>query len=336
MKVLIPVAGRGSNLRPLTNTQPKALLPVAGKPVIAHIIDKFIETGFDEFIIIIGYMGARIESFIQENYKNTKIKFEFVVQIPREGSAHAVLVAEKHILEEKEVMICLGDSIVNIDIEQMLKVPNSVVGVQKVETPGDYGVTELKNGTKVRKFIERPTIPKSNIGLVGIYKITDVPKLLDAMRYVLASNKTVNNEFVITDGLQKMLQEGVEFDIQFVENWYDCGAKYSLLEANATLLNRPDFNATKIEDVNSKNTVIIPPVKIGKNTVIKNSIIGPNVVIGEEAKIENCNISNSIIGAYTNLKDLLLKNSLVGHDSTLKGVAQSLNLGDHTEINFGN
>ncbi|KXX69960.1 sugar phosphate nucleotidyltransferase [Flammeovirga sp. SJP92] len=336
MKVLIPVAGRGSNLRPLTNTQPKALLPVAGKPVIAHIIDIFIDAGFDDFIIVIGYMGTRIESFILENYKDTKINFEFVVQIPREGSAHAVYVAKNFFEEEEELMVCLGDSIVNLDIQQMLENPNSVVGYQKVDNPGQVGVAELDANGKVKRFVERPVIPKSNLGLVGIYKIVDIPAFIKGLEYVIDNNITSQNEIVITGAIQKMVAEGCNFEVQEVENWYDCGARNSLLEANATLLGRPGFQLTTTDDIKCENSIIIKPVKIGKNTVVKNAIIGPNVVIGEEAIIENCIIENSIIGAFTDLKDLLLKNSLVGHDSTLKGIAQSLNLGDHTEINFGN
>ncbi|AZQ61121.1 glucose-1-phosphate thymidylyltransferase [Flammeovirga pectinis] len=336
MKVIIPVAGRGSNLRPLTNTQPKALLPVAGKPVIAHIIDIFIDAGFDDFIIVIGYMGARIESFILDNYKDTKIQFNFVVQIPREGSAHAVYVAHELFKDEKEVVICLGDSIVNFDAKKMLANPNSVVGIQKVDNPGKVGVAEVIEGNKVKKFVERPTIPKSNLGLVGIYKIVDVPTFIECLDWVIENNITSQNEIVITGAIQKMVEKGAHFDIQEVGNWYDCGAKRSLLEANATLLGRPGFQATTDDDLKCENSILIQPVKIGKNTIIKNSIIGPNVVIGEDAIIDNCNLQNSIIGAYTDLKDLLLKNSLVGHDSTLKGIAQSLNLGDHTEINFGN
>ncbi|NLR90095.1 MULTISPECIES: sugar nucleotidyltransferase [Flammeovirga] len=336
MKVLIPVAGRGSNLRPLTNTQPKALLPVAGKPIIAHIIDKFIDSGFDEFIIVIGYMGARIESFILDNYKDTKVHFEFVVQIPREGSAHAILVAQKFFKDEDELMLCLGDSIVNLDMKQMLGNSNSVVGVQKVDQPGKVGVAEVNQENIVKKFVERPKIPKSNLGLVGIYKITNVPLLLESLNYVVQNNITCNNEFVITDAIQHMVEQGEVFNIQFVENWYDCGARLSLLEANATLLARPGFETNTTSDLDCDKSIIIEPVKIGENAVIRNAIIGPNVVIGDEARIENCIVANSIIGAYTSLNDLLLRNSLVGHDSTLKGIAQSLNLGDHTEINFGN
>lgn len=336
MKVIIPVAGRGSNLRPLTNTQPKALLPVAGKPVIAHIIDIFIEAGFDDFIIVIGYMGTRIESFVLDNYKDTKIKFEFVVQIPREGSAHAVFVAKEFFEKEKEVMVCLGDSIVNLDIQQMLDNPNSVVGYQKVDNPGEVGVAEINGDRKVKRFVERPLIPKSNLGLVGIYKIVDIPSFIKGLEYVMDNDITSQNEIVITGAIQKMIEDGCDFEVIEVENWYDCGAKESLLEANATLLTRPGFQLTTTEDIKCENSIIINPVKIGPNAVVKNAIIGPNVVVGEDAIIENCIIENSIIGAYTHLKDLLLKSSLVGHDSTLKGVAQSLNLGDHTEINFGN
>lgn len=335
MKVVIPVAGRGSNLRPLTNTQPKALLPVAGKPIISHIIDFFVERNIKEFVLIIGYMGARIEEFVRTHYKEQEeLSFEFIVQVPREGSAHAIWSAKEQIEGEKELLICLGDSILDFDLDEFLAVEGCVVGVQKVDKPMEVGIAEVGQDGIVKKLVEKPRIPMSNFGLVGVYKVDNTALLLDAVAYIIEHQITTEEEeFVLTDALDRMREQGSQFTAFKVESWYDCGHKDTLLHANATLLSRPFFETSVGDDC--ENCVIIQPVKIGENCKIKNSIIGPNVVIGNDTDIDNCIVSNSIIATYSRLEHLILENSLVGHDSTLKGSSQSLNLGDHTDIKFG-
>ncbi|MEH0153720.1 sugar phosphate nucleotidyltransferase [Limibacter armeniacum] len=334
MKVVIPVAGRGSNLRPLTNTQPKALLPVAGKPIIGHIIDFFKEKGFKEFVLIIGYMGTRIEEFVRTHYKdNEDLTFEFVVQVPREGSAHAIWAAKESLKEETELLICLGDSIVELDFERFMKIDGCAVGVRKIDKPTDFGIAELSKDGYVKRLVEKPRIPMSNLGLVGIYKIDDAKALIEAIAYIIKNEITTNNEFHLTDALQQMLVKGSKFTAMEVNSWFDCGHKDTLLAANATLLARPNFPLSTEEEC--ENCVLIQPVKIGKNCKISNSIIGPNVVIGDDSIIDGCVVRNSIIGTFSKLEQLILESSLVGHDSTLKGAFQSLNLGDHTDIRFG-
>lgn len=331
MKVVIPVAGRGSNLRPLTNTQPKALLPVAGKPIIAHIIDSFIEVGLQDFVIIIGYMGARIQEFILRNYTPEQARFEFVVQVQREGSAHALHAARAQLQGEQQAIICLGDSIVHLDWERFLSTSHSVLGVHKVARPSDFGIAELNADGTARRLVEKPRIPKSNIGLVGLYKICDVPALLRATDRLLAEPR---QDYMLTEALQYMLEEGHTFEVLEVDGWYDCGKKESMLEANAILLSRPGFPRTQSTE-GMHNTVLIQPVKVGQGCQISNAIIGPNVVIGDHTHIEGCIVRDTIIGSDSSLEHLILMSSLVGHAAHLKGTFQSLNLGDYTEIKFG-
>ncbi|GAA4852020.1 sugar phosphate nucleotidyltransferase [Algivirga pacifica] len=333
MKVVIPVAGRGSRLRPLTNTQPKALLPVAGKPIIGHIIDFFVEKGIKEFVLIIGYMGTRIEDFVYSQYSSNKeLMFTFVVQVPREGSAHAIWSAKEYIEDEKELLICLGDSIIDVDLEEFIQTEGCVVGVQKVTKPTDFGIAENNTEGYVQRMVEKPRIPMSNMGLAGLYKIDDAGKLVEAIQYIIENEITTNEEFHLTDALQQMLLNGSQFKAKLVDGWYDCGQKHSLLDANAHLLKRPGFKTTPQTEF--PGCVLIQPVKIGINCKIENSIIGPNTVIGDNSEIHNCMVENSIIGTFSKLDQLILKDSLVGHDSNLKGTHQSLNLGDHTDIKF--
>lgn len=333
MKAVIPVAGVGTMLRPHTHTQPKALVPVAGKPLLIHIIDFLIAGGIDEFVIVIGYMGNKIRSYLTEHYEGRNIKINFVLQEPREGSAHAILTAKDLIDGNESFLIMFGDTIVNCNLEDFFNKEHTVVGVKKVDSPGLFGIAEVNQQGMVKKLIEKPRIPKSNQGLVGIYKISKAAKLFEAIEQMMAEHHRTNDEYHLTDALMRMLKGGEPITIAEVDSWHDCGKKETLLEANSILLNRPDFQTSEYND--DEETIIIQPVKIGKNCVIRHSIIGPDVVVGDNTNIENSIIKNSIIGSYSELANVILDQSIMGNDTFLKGVSQSLNIGDNTEINLG-
>ncbi len=331
MKAVIPVAGIGSKLRPHTHTQPKALVPVAGKPILAHIMDGLIEGGISEFILVIGYLGDKIEKFIKTSYP--AIQVEFVVQEPREGLGHAIWLTEPYISPEKEILIVLGDTIVNVDLQAIINSKHSVLGVMKVDNPCLFGVTEIDNNTGwIKKLVEKPRIPKSNLALVGIYKILKPALLIESLQYLINHNIRTQNDYHLTDALMKMIEAGEKMTTIQVNNWYDCGKKETLLEANAILLNRLGYK--NIDHLNFPHSIIIPPVSIGNNCQIKSSIIGPNVAIGDHTNIHSSVVENTIIGSYSELENVVLHYSIIGNDSSLKGLSQSLNIGDNTELNF--
>ncbi|MCC5943638.1 MAG: NTP transferase domain-containing protein [Bernardetiaceae bacterium] len=331
MKVLIPVAGAGKMLRPHTHTQPKPLVPVAGKPILGHIIDTLIGCGLTDFIFVIGYLGDKIEEFVHDNYGDT-IQAEFVTQEPRQGSAHAIWVARKHILDEKNLLIMLGDTIVDMDFESFFENQHSVLAVKKVDNPCDFGIVELDKNRNVSKLVEKPRMPKSNYALVGLYKMNNVSLLLDSIQYILHHKKSNNGEYQLTDALMHMVSEGAIMQVAEVEKWYDCGKKDTLLEANAILLMHQEKSACPQLD----GCIIIPPVSFGKDCRIEGSIIGPNVAIGDFTNVQNSIIKNTIIGSFSEIENAVLNHSIVGSDSSLRGLKQSLNIGDSTEINFGN
>lgn len=330
MKVIIPVAGIGSKLRPHTHTQPKTLVPIAGKPMLAHIVDNLIESGINDFVFVLGYLGEKIEAFITETY-HKKINIEFVIQEPREGSAHSIWVAQKFIREEKEVLIVLGDTIASFNLEKVLASDYTMLGVKKVENPLQFGIAELNQDSFIKKLVEKPKIPKSNLALVGIYKIKNVDLLLKSINQMVSNEEKSRGEYQLTDALMRMIEQGEKMQTFQVDNWFDCGKKDTLLQANAILLNTQNHSKREYD---YPKTIIIPPVSIGKNCRIRNSIVGPNVAIGENTLIEQAIISNSIIGSFSEINDLVLKDSIVGNDTSLKGLTQSLNIGDNTEINF--
>jgi glucose-1-phosphate thymidylyltransferase len=332
MKAIIPVAGIGSRLRPHTHTQPKSLVPVAGNTILGHIIDRLSAAGVQEFVFIIGYLGEKIESYVRRSYP--QIRSSFVVQEPREGIAHALWLARDTFRNQADgILILLGDTIVDVDLPAMMQTPGNVLGVKEVKTPSMFGLVETALNGRVTKVVEKPRIPKSNYALVGLYKIADPDWLARALEQLIDRDQRTHGEFQLTDALMLMIQEGAEMTTTSVDNWFDCGRKDSLLEANARLLNRPEF-LDRRDYPQFPDTIIIPPVSIGKDCEICNSIIGPNVAIGDRTIVKNTILSESIIGSYSELRSAVMHDCIVGSDASFKGMRHSLNIGDNTELDY--
>lgn len=330
MKAVIPVAGIGTRLRPHTHTQPKSLIPVAGKPILAHIIDQLVTVGVNDFVFIIGYLGDKIEEYILKSYPN--INATFVIQTTGKGTGHAIWLAKEQINNDP-ILIVFGDTICEVNWKEIIEAPHSLLGVKKVEDPRQFGVAEVNEENKITRLIEKPAIPKSNLALVGIYKINETKDLMSCLDNIIDSNIKNQNEFHLTDALMCMVSMGVNFYTYNVASWFDCGKKEILLQTNQLLLKRGNFAEVDPESV--QNSIIIPPVFIDKGCKISNSIIGPNVSIGENVLIESSIIKETIIGPFAELNYAVLNNSLIGNDASLQGTVHSLNLGDSAEINFG-
>lgn len=331
MKAVIPVAGVGTRLRPHTYTQPKPLIPVAGKPLIASIIDQLVsDGGITEFILVIGYLGDKMRNYIEDRYPHLDVTF--VYQEARLGLGHAMYMAIDAFKDSEEVLIVLGDTIFEGNLKALLKQPNSCLGVKKVDDPREFGVVEIGDDGYINRVVEKPRIPKSNLALVGLYKISDVDILVEALKYIVTNNVLTIDEYQLSDALMRMVEMGVQFTPFEVDNWYDCGKKDILLDTNAMLLKRQG-NAS--EDIPAfENTIIVHPVSIGENCQIKNSIIGPNVCIGDNSILNYAIVSNSIIGSYAMIEEAVLEKSIIGSDAAIKGLSLSLNIGDNTEIDF--
>jgi glucose-1-phosphate thymidylyltransferase len=330
MIAIIPVAGAGTKLRPHTYTQPKSLIPVAGKPILGFIIDQLLESGIQEFVFIIGYLGEKIKEYVEESYPS--IKKKFVVQETREGLGHAIWLTKDVIPKKSNVIIVLGDTIIDVNLKKFIELKTSALAIKKVSDPRKFGVAEFDDNDNIIKVVEKPSIPKSNLALVGLYKINEFDILIKSLDHNIKNNIRSKNEFYLTDGLQEMIQRGVKFQGFKVENWYDCGQKEILLKTNALLLSKKKKSVAHKKNLH--NCIVIEPIFIGKNTVLKNCIIGPNVTIGDDASICDSIIRDSIIGNYTKLNDVVLFNSLIGSDSEIWGSSQSLNIGDNTELDL--
>lgn len=330
MKAIIPVAGAGTKLRPHTYTQPKALIPLAGKTILSIIVDQLSEAGIRDFIFIVGYLGDKIRDYVEEKYPG--LNAHFVSQNERQGIGHAILLT-REIVADDEVFIVLGDTICEYDVAEVLSRPYSSLGIRRVNDPRDFGVAEIDEEGFIRKVVEKPQIPKSNMALVGIYRIRESRQLYDCLEDNIRKQIRSRGEFSITDAIDCMIAHGVKLQSFKVQNWFDCGKKDTLLESNATLLKK--FGGVISREHHFENTIIIPPVSIAAGCDIRNSVVGPNVTIGEQTSIGHSVIKDSIIGSFADLSDIVLTKSLIGSDAEVKGESRSLNIGDNTEINLG-
>jgi len=330
MKAIIPVAGAGTKLRPHTYTQPKALIPLAGKTILSIIVDQLSEAGIHEFIFIIGYLGEKIQDYVKEKYPH--LTAHFVYQNERQGIGHAILLTQD-IVGDDEIFIVLGDTICEYDVPFVLSMENSVLGVKRVDDPRDFGVAEIDEHGLITRVVEKPQIPKSNLALVGIYRIRETKFLFSCLASNINNQLTSYGEYSLTDAIECMINNGAKFHSFKVQNWFDCGKKETLLDSNAKLLKK--FGSAISPEHQFENTIIIEPVSIASGCDIKNSIIGPNVAIGEKTNVNYSIVQDSIIGSFANLNDIVLTHSLIGSDTEVKGESRSLNIGDNTEIDLG-
>jgi glucose-1-phosphate thymidylyltransferase len=298
--------------------------------VLSIIIDQIKEAGITEIIFIVGYLGDKIRDYVKQKYPELHV--HFVYQTDRLGLGHAVKMT-KSIVQNDEVFVVLGDTICEYDMNEVISSPYSMLGVRKVDDPRDFGVAEIDEQGFITHVIEKPQIPKSNMALVGLYKIKETEQMFQCLEQNMRQGLRSHGEYNLTDALDCMIKQGVKFQSFKVDNWFDCGKKDTLLESNATLLKK--FGSNVDEKHHFENTVFIQPVSIGCNCDIKNSIIGPNVSIGENTNINYSIVKNSIIGSYSNLFDIVLDNSLIGSDTGIRGETRTLNIGDNTDMDLG-
>ncbi len=323
MLAVIPVAGVGSRLRPHTYSLPKVLLNVAGKPIIGHILDKIIADGFDRAAIIVGYMGDKIKEYVLANYS---IHVDFIDQEERKGLAHAVYLAKEDFTDEP-LLIILGDTIFDVDLQPVLKGDFTSIGVKYVEDPRRFGITE-QHGGFVTKFVEKPEHPTSNYAIVGLYWIKN-PRLLEhCINELIAKGIRTRGEFQLTDALQMMVEQGEKIKTFPVEGWYDCGKPETLLSTNRHLLDHYP------EPPTLSGVVVVPPVYISPNAKITQSIIGPYATIAANTVVTDSVIRNSIVSEDAEVHRSLLDNSIIGNHAVVKGAFKRINVGDSSEIDF--
>lgn len=327
MKILIPMAGYGTRLRPHTYSRPKPLINVAGQPMLKHLIDSLQVLDIDEYIFIVGYLGEQLESYVRETYQFRSI---FIEQTELNGQSPAVYLAREYL--EGPTMILFADTLFQTDLEVINRTDaDGVIFVKEVEDPRRFGVVTLNDQRYISRFVEKPSTMENRQAVIGLYWVRDAALLLDAIETQMSENRQTKNEFYIADAFQIMIEQGAKFKTQDVTVWLDTGKPETVLETNQYLL---DHGRDNSREAQNDNVMIVPPVYIHPSAKIDHAVIGPHATIAAECEIRYSIIRNSIIDEGAKVANAILDQSLIGQKAEVTGHYSTLNVGDQSSIHF--
>ena len=330
LKIIVPMAGLGSRLRPHTLTRPRPLLPLAGKTVLDYFLDTFTSiplTRQVEYVFIVGPMGEQIQDYISSNFP--QMPAQYVVQPEMRGQSDAIHLAQEHLIGP--CIIAFSDTLVDTDFTTLITTSaEAVVWVKQVEDPRRFGVAEVNTSGYVSKLIEKPEDMSNNLALVGVYYFKDGQKLCAAIEEQFKRDIKLRNEYYLADAVNILLEKGMKMRARPVNVWLDAGTPEAMLATNRYLLENGSDNTGDIPP--HEGVSILPPVYIHPEAEITSSVIGPNVSIGVGCKISASILSNVIIDDGTEVDHLVIDNSLLGKEVRVSGRATRLNLGDRTRV----
>jgi glucose-1-phosphate thymidylyltransferase len=332
MKILIPLAGYGSRLRPHTYTRPKPLIDVAGKPALGHLLDKLLALpGVSEFIFITGYLGDQIEEYVKQNYQ---IPARFIEQKELLGQSHAIALARDYIASEP-VFIIFVDTLFEADLSVIHQSPaDAVIFVHPVDDPRRFGVVTLDEAGHITQFVEKPEVPPSNLAIVGMYYIKSGQKLVEAFEWQFSTDRKTKGEYFLADALQHMVDGGQKFSTATVSAWLDVGVPATVLSTNQYLLRQGGMDNSQEVMPLFPHAIIIPPVHIHPTAKISQAVIGPDVSVAAHCEVKNSVVRNSILGEGSHIEDALLDSSLIGKYAFVGGRYRAYNVGDSSSVGF--
>lgn len=322
MKVIIPAGGYGTRMRPHTHTRPKPLVPVAGRPSLAFILDQLEPLPVDEVIVITGKMGEQMEEYVAKHYS---YKVRFIEQKVMRGQADAIALTEEYL--EGDLMIIFVDTLVETDLTVVNRLGDAdgVAFVAEVPDPSRFGIAVLGPDGYVTKLVEKPQDPQSNLAVVGLYYFKDCAWLLKAIHTLMESGRSLKGEYYLTDSIQVMLDEGAKLCTETVSVWEDTGTPDAVLHANRYLLRKQDEHK---EPYMLGTSLVLPPSYVAQDAKVENSVIGPYAAISEGATINDSVVKNSIISANAKIRSATLFGAILGERARVEGSYQTVNLGD--------
>ncbi len=337
MKIIVPMAGVGSRLRPHTLTVPKPLTVIAGKTIVQRLVEdisKVINQKIEEIAFIIGPVKkgfpASTEKNLLEIAENLGAKGTVYVQEEALGTAHAIYAAKNSL--EGPCVVAYADTLFKADFTLDTNA-DGAIWVKQVEDPSAFGVVKLEDGFIV-DFIEKPKEFVSDLAIIGIYYFKDGGKLKDEIQYLIDNDLRENNEYQLTNVLDSLKEQGAKFIPGKVNAWMDCGKKDPTVDTNKQVLafEQAEGNNLVAKNVVLENAEIIQPCYIGNNVVLKNTKVGPYVSIGENSVIENSTITNSLIQKNVEISNASFDNAMIGNFAKFNGNFTSISIGDYTEL----
>lgn len=336
MKIIVPMAGRGSRLRPHTLTVPKPLIPVAGKPIVHRLVEdiaKVLNQPIEEVAFVIHEsFGKQVENDLVAIAEKLGAKGTIYYQNEPLGTGHAIMCAKDSL--SGPAVIAYADTLIraNFDLDTEA---DSVIWVKQVDKPEAFGVVQMNDANEIVELVEKPQTFVSDLAVIGIYYFKDVGVLKNELQLVIDNNIIHGGEYQINDGIKQMMAKGMKFVPGEVSEWMDCGNKDVTVDTNNRMLKfiHEDAEETMIsENVKIENSEIIPPCYIADDVVLINSIVGPNVSLGKGTHLTNVKIKNSLVQTHAHLRNAKLDNAMIGNHATFDGDFKSISIGDYSVL----
>jgi len=322
MKLVIPLAGYGTRMRPHTFIRPKPLVNVAGKPVLGHILDRFLHLDIEEAVFIVGHLGEQIAAYVDEHYSFPVTRY--VEQRELKGQSHALWLAREYL--SGPLFITFVDTIFDGPLDAIERPGiDGVAFVKEVPDPRRFGIAMTDETGRIVRFVEKPDTMEHRLALIGMYWLREGRDLVQAIEVLLAENIQTKGEYYLADALQVMIDRSAHFVTQEVDVWEDCGTIEATLQTNRYLLGHGSANDA---GRTFPNSVVISPSYIGDRVQIEGAVVGPYATILDGAVVRDAIVRDAIVGAGCTVEALLLQNSIVGDSVTLKGHFQALNVAD--------
>lgn len=336
MKIIVPMAGRGSRLRPHTLTVPKPLIPVAGQPIVHRLVKdivKVLNQPIEEIAFILGdpaFFGDDVVNSLTKLAENLGAKASIYRQDQPLGTGHAIMCAKESL--SGPAVIAYADTLIRADFH-LDPEADAVIWVKQVDQPEAFGVVKLNEDKEIVELVEKPKDFVSDLAVIGIYYFKDVNVLKQELQYVLDHNIVNSGEYQINDGIKRMMVNGKIFKTGEVDEWMDCGNKAVTVETNSRMLGflHQDKDEQMIaSSLQLKNSNIIKPCYIGENVIINDSTVGPNVSIGNDCTLTSVVVKNSLIQSHNIIKNANLDQAMIGNHVYYDGDFKTISIGDYS------
>lgn len=337
MKIIVPMAGRGSRLRPHTLSVPKPLIPIAGKPIVHRLVEdiaKILKEPIEEIAFILGdvaFFGDDVVASLEELAQGLGAKASIYRQDLPLGTGHAIMCAKESL--SGPAVIAYADTLIRADFDLD---PNAdaVIWVKQVDEPEAYGVVKLNAANDITELVEKPAEFVSDLAVIGIYYFKEVGDLKKELQGVLDNNIQNGGEYQINDGIKAMMAKGKIFKTGSVDEWMDCGNKNVTVETNSRMLGFLQAeNADLVaKNVTLNNSTIVPPCFIGENVVLTNATVGPNVSLGKGSQVTDSTLKNSLIQTNVKIKNANLDNAMIGNHVVFDGTFTAISIGDYSVL----
>jgi glucose-1-phosphate thymidylyltransferase len=337
MKIIIPMAGRGSRLRPHTLTIPKPLIPVAGKPIVHRLVEdiaKILKEPIEEIAFVLGepaFFGDDIVASLEKLAHSLGARASIYRQDMPLGTGHAIMCAKESL--SGPAVIAYADTLIRADFE-LDPTADAVIWVKQVDEPEAFGVVKLNANNEIIELVEKPTTFVSDLAVIGIYYFKEVEVLKEELQKVLDNNIQNGGEYQINDGIKAMMAKGKVFKTGSVDEWMDCGNKNVTVETNSRMLGflQADGEQLVANNVKLENATIIPPCYIADDVQLINATVGPNVSLGKGCHIINSTIKNSLIQTHSHIKNANLDNAMIGNHVNFDGNYTNISIGDYSVL----